>query len=452
MRSYENILIQLLNVFLALIPNFVFPIVLGLDVYGSYVGLVASIFLISKLSESSFDTALMMDASGQAKYSLISIYSQMVPAKLVVGIALFLMISLLQNDGVKLNVLLLLVMQLLSATSISLLYALNIKNKILLFLLIANAMLLMFSGYFYFANVSVVFVITSMVFFNLLMFLSANLIVFFGYDGCQKYKLPSFKRLIGFVTQSLGSNFLNGGLVLITSFFYSGERLGLFKVATSIVQATTSFFPVNLKTILTIFIKNAGTNAEYKYFRNFIGISILLFLPAFFAPLVIKSLESIDLLSEVVAPLLKFEAQLFWMIPSLTMFFIVMLLEKALLAFYGLKQAILVSVISTTINFIVAILLIGVFEHGPELSYSLSCVVYLSIVYILNRKLLKNSSSEMLALCSLIIIYFLCLKVGALNMLIVNLCCQGILFVVLLNKLNIIRITEYKNTIKEKLI
>jgi len=452
MRSYENILIQILNIFLALIPNFIFPIVLGLDVYGAYVGAIASIFFISKLSESSFDTALMMDTSGEARYSLVSIYRQIIPAKIFASILLFLLITYIQSSGVQLLVLLLLVMQLLSATSVSLLYSLNIKNKILLFLGIANVLLISLSIYFYTINASEFYVIGCMILFNFLMYVSASVIVYIGYNGKEEYKLPSNKRLAGFVMQSLGSNFLNGGIVLVSSFFYSGERLGIFKVATSVVQAATSFFPVNLKTILTVFVKNKGCEIQYTYFRNFLGVSILLFSPSFFVPLFLGVLKDVEMFAVIISPLLKFESQLYWMVPAITMFFIVMLLEKAVLAFYNLKKAVIISVVSTIINLLVAILLIKIYNYGPEFSYLLSCITYILIVSVLNIELLKSALKELLALTSLVVIYFTCLNLQVIDFLAIDLAIQVIFSVILLNRLNVIRVTEYKNTIKEKLI
>lgn len=266
----NNVIVQVLNLFLALQMNFAFPFVVGVEYYGNYISIIAIAIFVSRIAETGFDNVILTRYAGPPSLFLPALLRGVLLPKCLFAILAVLPVVFLSGHW---EVLLLVTAQATSSFFSTWLYARKMTSQLILFLELAIVIFFGFLFLFYIFKIPyfaavLLFSILNMIFGVLAVCLTL------GAPNPSEKRLPKLKvsETVGFVIQSLNASFFSGGFVFFASLFISGERLGLFRIYTSAVQAATSLFPINIKTILTNLILINTNNEVIERARYLSGV------------------------------------------------------------------------------------------------------------------------------------------------------------------------------------
>jgi len=245
----NNISVQVLNLLFALQMNFLFPFVVGVEYYGDYISITAIAIFVSRIAEAGFDNVILTKYAGSPSLFLPTLlWDVLLPKALFAALAVLPVVFLSGHW----EILLLVLAQSASSFFSTWLYARKMHHQLIFFL---GAAIILFLG------LLLLFVKHEVSLFTAVLLFSGLNVLFAILAACLTLGMPkhvdeiapslNFSETVGFVIQSLNASFFSGGFVFLASLFMGGERLGLFRIYTSVVQAATSLFPVNIKIILT---------------------------------------------------------------------------------------------------------------------------------------------------------------------------------------------------------
>lgn len=245
-----NLAIQLSTLLSGLLINFVTPAVFGLTAYGEFIAANALIFLIHKTVDIAIDP-LIKFAENNHHVLFIS---------LVLNIVVFMVFALL-HVLTGLGSPLLLLSMLLSSSVILSMHAMRQKTALLLFQL---AVVILFVGLvaWSYLNAFALPIVRILEASALIPALIAVVYLVIAGEG-----LPArgeFKRIMRAVVRAapqllsvtLVYNIMTNALPLLLSFMLSARDLGIYRIASSVVQSANALFPINTRAIFAALVKD----------------------------------------------------------------------------------------------------------------------------------------------------------------------------------------------------
>lgn len=376
-----NVLIQALTLLCGMLVNFAFPVFYGLESYGSFIQTNILVFLFQKLADI-VSEPLVSQVDKRFIFTTSLAFSSIIMGLFVVANCFFSI-----GDPQLLGVML------LSSSCLLSMYAMGRQLRILIYLLL-------FLGVFFLLLALKMLAIWDLNIVDILVWTngvpSIYAVIVLVASGSS---FPSSKKTIStmvevlsllprMVSVTLVFNLLTNILPYILSKNLPLRDLGLFRVATSVIQSATSMFPVSAKAIFVAFVR--GIKAE-DLFRILMLSSLFYFsVFGFFAYLASWLMPNLSKYLTLIASL----PVLYWAV----------LLERYQLAI-GLYRRVIVANLIIGFLIIFATFFVGDLKQAMVM-YAISFSGYVLILYISSQSSINYRVIYFVATISPIIIWF----------------------------------------------
>ena len=381
MKAWLNIIIQILNISVALIPNLVYPALFGLAYHGEFLRIIALPVFIIFLISLPFDNLLMKEMAARPGLGLWQCSRILLWNKLVLATILFLCLSFWTPSRHLLLQIFFLNSAGLSSFFLSALYAHNDKHKIVFFLTGFTLISLTSALWVFWMQKEAVVLASVTIFINLVSTGIAILLLVPRWTGPEKPDISSL-RIASFMILSAPVAILSYGIVAIAGNFLVASRLSLLRIFISVAQAATTFFPVNQRTILENLV-SLSTDEERKnryqqekvaeYFRSALWLvalswfAILLFIQLVFL------LDNLAFLPGHVSLFLThYKSEIIIMAPAIPLFLLGSLLEKVIISLLPERQGSLYGFVATFLIITMAIAAMSFLPRGGFIAYLLT--------------------------------------------------------------------------------
>lgn len=358
MRRYNNVFIQLLNLFVALVPNLFYPLVFGLEYHGRFIFITAAPTFLAVLASLPCDNILVKEMAANQELGLgVCAWKLLVPRLaainlLVVAVGFAFEHELLIIQAAFVNA------AALSAFFLTALYADARKSRILGFLSVYVGLALIIVAAIYVAELPVLRLVQANIALNLIMPIGALFLLRerLGKGGALQV---SVARLLRFASAVSPLAMLSYGVIALAGFFVDHRTLSLLRIGASLAQASTTTFPVNQRTILERIASLSHRPGRGDDLLKYVGtaLKIVALFGLCVATCVFMALQAANAgwLPEVVLSSIRSnELAIFIMLPAIGGFLIASIVEKVIIgaapedigALYGLIAILLILGIS----------------------------------------------------------------------------------------------------------
>ncbi len=381
MRNYLNIAIQLLNVIVALVPNLVYPLIFGLHYHGEFLVIIALPMFASFLVSLPFDNLLLKELAARKDLGLLPCINRLLWSKLALANLLFLAIMIFQSSSDILLQLAFINTAGISSFFLSALYADNRKKRIVVFLVGFTGLSLAAALIVYSLGLGPRILVGVVIFSNALGGAAVALLLKERWRGRGTIEIHP-KRIFRFIgiTSAIGT--LSYGIVALAGGFLAPERLSLLRIAISVAQAATSFFPVNQRTILesAISLAKEGTEAVTRYLSAAFSLVALMAFGVGGAVLVLQLLSDTGLLPDFAANAFKqYRNEIVIIAPAVSLFLLASILEKVVIGLLSEARGLAFGIISTVLIVAGSITSMIYLPAGGFAAYTFSCLAIVGV-------------------------------------------------------------------------
>lgn len=332
---FGNIIIQILNLLLAIVPNLLYPALFGLDFHGTFLGLVAAPTFIAQVTSLPFDMLLVKELATRPECGLKDAITSVLAPKALIGAAAILGTSYwFEGADLTLSVILA-VSTAMSSFALAGLYAKGEKAVLIRILGIYVAASLVVTAVAFLFNASPAHLTWANVLLNVLMFAMGLWTAQESTVGNCRIELEPLRILLsGAIVSPLVV--LSYGTVAIAAAYLSTQALSLLRIGTSIAQAATTFFPIAQRMILQrVATLNAGAEgvAEIeRYMRTVLELVALFALLASTAICAVIAAADLNLVAgEAVSLIARNRNALVFLLPAVPLFLLASILEKVVI-------------------------------------------------------------------------------------------------------------------------
>ncbi len=387
MKSYLNIVIQMMNIFIALIPNLAYPLIFGLNYHGEYLFLVAMPTLAVYTISIPFLNLLMKEMAARPGLGLGTCVKKLLWKNLILANILFVVLVFWQPSGKIILQLFFLNSAGVVSFFLAALYADNRKPRIALFLIgfvlisLVAALLVAAAGLAPDILLLVVAILNFTSAFVAILFLRERL------QGQEKLKVHPL-RIVHFISISGPIAMLSYGVVALAAGFLPAERLSVLRIAVSVAQAATSFFPVNQRTILENIVsmsgKAGGKAMVTRYLSAAFSLVTLMALGVSGTLLVLQLMAETGFIPRFAASaFVQYKLEILIMAPAVTLFLLASILEKTILAMLGEIRGFVYGILATILIVAGSVVSMLYFPAGGFAAYTLSSFFVVAIATIL---------------------------------------------------------------------
>lgn len=412
MKFNLNLIIQLLNVFVALVPNLVYPAIFGLEYHGEFLAVIALPVFVVHLVMIPYDNLLLKELASEPNLGIWACIRSLLIQKLAVANLLYCLVAIfLPSNSLVLQFCILNSMG-LSSFFLTALYADNNKQRIIWFLGgFAGSTLgvaITISALDFSSDILVVGMVITNVAASIgaVLFLPERMAA----GGSLDVKMTRVAKFVA-TTSSLGT--LSQGIVAIGAWFLAPGSLSQLRIAISVAQAATTFFPVNQRTILENIVSlKSGSNDKQEVARYLIPALLLVAMASFSltsAMLVLLWVANLDLIPSSLDTLFtQFTTEMLIMAPAVPLFLLASILEKAVIGSISEMRGMVFGLLATTSVVAASLLCMQFLTAGGFVAYLVSCAIV-----VVTASLLLGSDFLRVSLSTFLLLALILLSAGA---------------------------------------